>query len=270
MSSFKILKMAATFDFTGTNLGEKLQLNREFCLFIASKIGERSLEESGFKLRQNGDLTVTLSYKLTKVNSTGHQRTTNSATSPSKSHCQINKHPVSSKKKTPSRRRRDRERFRAFLERKKQRKSLQVTTPVSDPVQCSPPNEVTVTVCDPPTVTFGEPPTAPTPAEPTVTPPCTCDVCSVFQDIMPFQEEYTACHNCGKAATEESPLKPCAQCLARAYCTRECQRQAWKAKHKRECDAKLGEQIRRARKTWNNCKEIWLEHKTKPVVLPTT
>ena len=81
-----------------------------------------------------------------------------------------------------------------------------------------------------------------------------------FEDKLPFEDLYQECHNCSRPGTEDQPMKPCAQCLSRAYCCRECQKKAWKSGHKGECDKELGERIRKTRETWNLCREVWLEH----------
>ena len=190
------------------------------------------------------------------------------------------------KKKTPSQRRRDRERFRAWLVR---RKSLQVqktrntspdeNKPVSSEnyVQCSPPLEATVRVAQPKSVTISGPTSVTAPSEPDLRAPvdldchkCICDLCSMFKDIDPFQKYHQSCDNCGKVATKEQPLKPCARCLACAYCGKECQTSAWKAKHKAECSKEIGEQVRAAKESWSSAREIWLKHKTEPFHLPPT
>ncbi len=209
-------------------------------------------------------------FKLTKVDSTWHQRTTNCATSSSKSqsHRQTNKKHPAFKWKSPSRRCRDQERFRLFLERKKARKVQNAVSkqPSVAAVQCPPPSELTVPAHIPPTITLDKPPTAdipPTatlPQEPDIVSlpspqnslgsPCVCEICTVLKDVEPFSEEYGSCHNCGKPNTDECHLKPCAQCLGRAYCSRECQRGAWKTKHQAECSKDLGEKIRAVRKNF--------------------
>ena len=175
------------------------------------------------------------------------------------------------KKKTPSQRRRDRERFRAWVARKKQPKLKSVKIPPAKPVQCPPPPDVTISPpAVPPPITLAKPAAPvstvtlpPQPSEPVTVPSasCLCDVCVRFEDKVPLSEElYGECHNCGKVATEDQPLKPCAQCLSRAYCSRECQRIAWKSGHKKECDKDFGEKLRRMRESWNACREVWLEH----------
>jgi len=46
------------------------------------------------------------------------------------------------------------------------------------------------------------------------------------------------CHNClQRATTPEVPLKACANCSKAWYCSKNCQKQHWKAFHKQECKA---------------------------------
>jgi len=51
----------------------------------------------------------------------------------------------------------------------------------------------------------------------------------------------TPCAGCGASNPEGAPaFKRCSVCHAVAYCTRECQKAHWKAKHKRECAIMAG------------------------------
>ena len=191
------------------------------------------------------------------------------------------------KKKTPSRRRRDRERFLRFLDRKKQRKAqndqLSQSSVCSLPVsQCAPPVDAIITVPDPPTVTISAPTVTPAlrgseaaipNAVPSVTDhPCICYCCTEFEDVDPHKRFYPACGYCSKPWTDNSPLKPCSQCLSRAYCNRECQKSAWAAGHKHECNKVLGDSVRMlgTRDSWLRCKDIWLKQKIEPVLQPPT
>ena len=91
--------MEATSDL-GDNFGEKLKLNKELTQFITSQKVQRSLKDSSWKLLKNGDLTITLSYKIASQKSTQMAENLHDASAkPTR--------PVSCKKKTPSRRRRD-------------------------------------------------------------------------------------------------------------------------------------------------------------------
>ena len=55
----------------------------------------------------------------------------------------------------------------------------------------------------------------------------------------------SACDKCGKAESElNKPLKPCAKCGIKKYCSRECQNKDWSNKHKKQC-ARLADQASR-------------------------
>ena len=47
-------------------------------------------------------------------------------------------------------------------------------------------------------------------------------------------EESTQCVHCHNAATVDQPLKLCTKCQSVRYCSRNCQKAAWKA-HKKQC-----------------------------------
>ncbi len=267
-------KMERTETFSGERkLGDFLKISEDLATFLQHQIKHKKLGKSMIKESSSGGLTITLEY--TSIVDKNCEK--NDIAISRGRHFVAKRKPVSSspstKKKTPSRRRRDQERFRTCLERKKerkQRKSQPVNQPVS--VQCLPPPDVTITVCDPPSVTLGKHVSVSSvtvPTKPKTVPPCPCDVCTTFQDIDPFINQYKVCPNCGKLGTEESPLKPCSQCLACAYCSRECQRKDWRENHKHKCDKNLGEKIRSAREAWNTCRKVWVEHKTQPLAYST-
>ncbi len=137
------IRMEPKFD-RGEKSGNFLQLSKDVAQFLTSQIVGHTLKDSGWKLHRNGDLTLTLSYELASQSSV--QKGCRNDIAISRGHLSDStRKPASSKfsskKKTPSRKRRDQERFRSFLERKKQRKqrkSQQVRCPAV-PVQCSPP-----------------------------------------------------------------------------------------------------------------------------------
>ncbi len=188
------------------------------------------------------------------------------------------------KKKAPSRIRRDRERFRAWIERRKQKPRN--TSPVKNRtvskephfVQCTPPSNATIRVCRPQSVTIGNFPTVTRPPEPDpiVIPvqsdshPCICELCSQFEDVDPIRKYHQTCDNCGKPASNEQPLKPCARCLSLAYCGKECQTLAWKSKHKQECTKEIGAQVRAVKEAWISAREVWLRHRSEPFLCPST
>lgn len=60
-------------------------------------------------------------------------------------------------------------------------------------------------------------------------------------------EDVPECAQCGEPETESRKLSHCSRCKQVMYCTRECQRKAWKAGHKNACRdfAVVAEQQRR-------------------------
>ena len=105
---------------------DKLRIKPEFFQFITAEIEGRSLGSSTAKFSQEKGLLITLSY--TPKSPLGD----NGVTEKKDRNPHHQRHPASHmkpvpttfspKKKSPSRRRRDRERFRKFLEQKKKRK----------------------------------------------------------------------------------------------------------------------------------------------------
>ena len=45
----------------------------------------------------------------------------------------------------------------------------------------------------------------------------------------------SSCANCKKRAQAGAKYKQCSKCKAEWYCSKECQVEAWRAGHKREC-----------------------------------
>ena len=43
------------------------------------------------------------------------------------------------------------------------------------------------------------------------------------------------CANCGKDALADEKFKQCSKCKSQWYCSKECQVEAWKAGHKKDC-----------------------------------
>ena len=43
------------------------------------------------------------------------------------------------------------------------------------------------------------------------------------------------CANCSKEAKTDEKFKQCSKCKAQWYCSKECQVEAWKAGHKKDC-----------------------------------
>ena len=59
-------EMEGVFD-SGEKLENKLKLSEDFYQFIASQTAHRFLKSSGFKLLDNGDFTITISYCLKEL-----------------------------------------------------------------------------------------------------------------------------------------------------------------------------------------------------------
>ncbi len=250
------------------NLNDILGFSPGFIKYLDELLSGMCLEskfikDSGMPHRKvTISLTFSVGGKTTIGGSRRRQPLAGKASSP-----ETTRKPHTPKKKTPSRIRRDRERFRQFVEKKKLNKKS-VSKPRSQskpdfPVQCQPPPDIEISLPRPSSVTLASQTTVKLPPKPETAPPrtCVCDVCRTFVDKLPFKEElYRECHNCGKPNSEDAPLKPCAKCLGRAYCSKECQREAWKGVHKGECDKTLGDQIRGVRESWYLCREVWLEH----------
>ncbi len=235
---------------------------------------ERFIKECGTKV------TVTLTFNdLENLPSNYHDHPSRE---PNTSQRKPVSNTISRKKKAPSRIKRDRKRFREWLDRRKDQQKSRKTSSENKTVskepsfaQCSPPEDTTITVCRPESVTIVKPvspvvappePAPVTPAESDIhdSHPCICDLCRTFIDVDPLKKYYQTCGNCGKPATELQPLKPCSRCLCCAYCGKECQTLSWKSKHKQECSKEIAEQVRAVRTSWTTAKEIWLKHKIEP------
>ncbi len=191
------------------------------------------------------------------------------------------------KKKSPSRKRRDKERFKNFLARKNLKTQDPEKLTVKHQVQCPPPVELTVTVEAPPTVTVSPldqvstcsseattvpdfPAVIPSAQSPPSQVGCVCDICNRFKingDVDPITAHNKECGNCRKSDKFAQHLKPCARCLMAAYCCKECQRAAW-PQHKPHCSKKTGDVARELRLKWLEAREIWLEHIFEPLILP--
>ncbi len=283
------------------NFAKKLQLEcPNFCGFVMEKVNGKRLSTYVLKEKGDGTVSVILTYHVVKNKDQPLRRHLENKSSFTKNRsvsqkCDQTTAPIR-KKKSPSRRRRDKARFREFLEKKrllKNRKtdldakteiSPQNGVSISGPIaQCTPPDDVEIPLEVPDTVTV----TAQVPQEPAITPEtdpvidresapavsspvsspvqtCICSVCQPFVDKDPLVGYYAACDNCDAPNTEEQPLKPCARCLFRAYCSKKCQKAAWRAHHKEFCTVEAGETAKLLRSTWNNSREIWLRHKLEP------
>ncbi len=140
------------------------------------QLKDKVFKSSQIKLDRSGSFTITLEYSLTEdiVSKSGKRREIPQKGGKS-GFCDFSAtHPTRKHHKTPSRRRRDRARFRAFLERKKQKKQqISATNSVPQtsnsqpkepmPQQGSPSSEESVTVSSPilhtvPTITTTSPP----------------------------------------------------------------------------------------------------------------
>ena len=194
------------------------------------------------------------------------------------------------KRKSPSRRKRDRERFRVFLAKKKQAKQeARKVQDANPPVQCTPPSEVLDTVPEPPTVNLSPQPPSQEARAPVEDSPessteplttqkpagayCLCDVCNRFNtkgsDTDPITEQHTACNKCGKPATFMEPLKPCSRCIICAYCSKDCQTADW-SNHKQHCKKETGDQAKELRAKWYEAREVWLDHIFEPLIPSST
>ncbi len=281
---------------------EKLQIPASFSGYVAGIINGKSLSTYTVKENAGGSVCVILTYHMERNKENGQpirRHLGKNASSPNKS---------GKKHKTPSRRRRDRERFHAFVEKMKARKInsrnpkshvsaeaelsspktvSRITSPSPGTVQSSPPSDLQATVEVSPTVTVTQQESAQ--ASPTVSvtsqegakaaletstdsvselePPismCICSVCRHFDDTDPLLSYYKTCDNCGTPNTEDNPLKPCSRCRFRAYCTKECQKIAWRAHHKAVCTDELGEQARILKNCWLKSRGIWQQHMLEP------
>ncbi len=269
-----------------------------FLEYVAEKINGKDLQSTCIQEKTGGRISVILTYQVPQHVSDDHDKTHavarrhvgNRSNFNVSSPYRLNKS-GSKKHKTPSRRKRDRERFHAFVERKKARKRNQKSHDSAE--LCSPktvsrvtsPVPVSVEVSPTATVTHEEPaqvsPTVSvTPQEETagahetstdsVSEPespltlCICSVCKHFDDTDPLLAYYETCDNCGTPNTEDHPLKPCSRCRFRAYCTKECQKIAWRAHHKAVCTTELGEQARILKNCWLKSRGIWQQHMLEP------
>ncbi len=252
---------------------QKLQLTESFCGYVAEKVDGKLLANCSIKEGAGGSIFVGITYHVVGNKELSRRHLASGSTSKRKEATTKTQHSTqprtfNTKKKTPSRIRRDRERFRRFVDRKTLLKKS-VSKPVSPVVQCPPPPDIVITQSvTPPSLTLPKPPSVAPPSRPETVPPCNCDICRIFVDKLPFKDLYEVCDSCGKPNTEELTLRPCAQCLSTAYCCRQCQREAWKSKHKPICDKDTGVKIKRARETWNLAREVWLEHKQQPLSDP--
>ncbi len=133
---------------------EKLQIPASFSGYVAGIINGKSLANYTVKQKVDGSVSVILTYHMERNKG-----------QPLGRHLENKSSKPAFKRKSPSRRRRDRERFRLFLERKKARRVQNAVSkqPSVAAVQCPPPSELTVPAHNPPTITLDQPPTAGTP-----------------------------------------------------------------------------------------------------------
>ncbi len=221
--------------------------------FLA-EIGNKRKYKSVELSRTKNEVTLTLSWTLNFDQSVGKK----SETKKNSNHHDQPPFGAGKKRKSPSHRRRDRERFRKFLENKKSAAKLKTNSkqiPKSEepvPTQCPAPVDVSIAVGEPPTVTVTSP------LEPLVRPaqntshdtsssqsdtssdeePCTCENCEEFKDNCdkePYSDLKDACEwiLCRKLATE-TDLKTCTRCNMVAYCSKKCQARDWSV-HKDYC-----------------------------------
>ncbi len=85
-----------------------------------------------------------------------------------------------------------------------------------------------------------------------VAPSCVCEICQRFNDddTSPLMKYLGTCDNCSKVWTDDEPLKPCSCCLFRAYCSKDCQKSAWRSHHKAIRDPEIGEEALGLRRGW--------------------
>ena len=256
--------------FSGDKIADILQISEEVSCLLLNQLKKRKIRTCVISESSAGNLKITLEYylkaneKLTKFK---HDKFLEGTLGKTQKH----------KRKSPSRQRRDRERLRSFLERKKSKSNDNIR-----PVQCSPPVEISVTVPDPPTVTLPSQPPSTAPRTPVVDFPvesitkynsyaCVCEICKRFNvcDTDPISLQHKECGNCGKPGTLMEPLKPCSRCIICAYCSKKCQTVAW-PKHKASCSKKTGDEAKELREKWREAREIWLNHAFEPLLPPTS
>ena len=132
----------------GENISNSLRISKDLWTFLQSKIVDKELRNSVIKESGTGNFSITLEYSLTKdkfvlgkLQDKGISRERHSSHLHHKTSTTQPKPPVM-KRKTPSQRRRDKKRFREFLERKRLNKKS-VSKPAL-PVQCPPPPRATL------------------------------------------------------------------------------------------------------------------------------
>ncbi len=151
-------------------ISDFLQISQEYCSLLALQLKNRQIGLSTITETRSGSLKITLEYHLI-VDKISNQK------SPDSRHFGNDKHHASTskartpvKRKSPSRRKRDRERFRKFLERKREKKAgktvsrdlpntsipppvqpsdLATASNATAPNQCPPPPDSSVTPVSP-------------------------------------------------------------------------------------------------------------------------
>ncbi len=258
------------------NMLSILGLKPETVSYWTAKCGGLVLDSTNLCESSNGDFIVKFTYKLGKIqnqsvgkvrqNVNNNENTTKSQSVPPGKTTKV-------KRKFSSRRKRDRERFRRWLEKKKERKIREalntaiVSTPPSSPKMSNP---SPLENLGPPNAEPPEPPVASVstvtepvipdqPAEPAVTPdpakPHHCSDCERFKlDEEPYADMKYRCEFaiCDKTASEVD-LKTCTRCYRVAYCSKDHQREDWYL-HKQVCSAEHGAEIRKTVEDWQRWK----------------
>ncbi len=246
---------------------QNLGLKPDFLDYWSAKCSHYVLDSSGLCEDSSG-FTITLSYKIAN---------SGSSNSPNLNPQQATSEPENSprkKKKSPSMKRWDKERFRTWLAKKKLKKTQKVLntaiiedTLPSDTQPASSSPTTTVTVPPPPTsgplqspvtpTPVVSEPVAPAPSDP-VTPvkePCKCADCERFTlDEEPYADlkqncEWALCD----VTAGDMVLRNCTRCYLVAYCSREHQKEDWYL-HKEVCCAEDGVKCRQEIEEWRRWK----------------
>ncbi len=231
-----------------TNLG----LTPDLLKFLNSKVvNQKVLQSTNVLDNVDGSVTIALHFNSVSNSSkiSQHKGNFNFGTKTQKRH------------KTPSQKRRDRARFRTWLEKKKEKRvqrALNTGIIITPPREQSPQHESPLPSPGPsePVNSADSPP----PRDPS--PPPAADVsrycyCKYFHaDKEPFSEVKQVCgfERCD-LTTEQVKLRACTRCLMVAYCSRDHQKQDWNLQHKDECDPYNGEAVMEEVRSWRQWKD---------------
>ncbi len=259
------------------NMHSVLGLKPEIVSYWIAKSGGLVLESTNLCESSNGDFIVKFTYKLANQSVGKVRQNVNNKENPTKSHPISPDMPAkvkSAKKKSPSRRRRDRERFRKWLERKKEKRTQEVlnSATVSTPSPSRSPKTRPSPVMSPPEIPGPSQPPVGTDSDAAntlsdqVTPdqsepeapskePCKCKDCERFTiDQEPYADLKQQCEwaLCDITAAD-MVLRNCTRCYMAAYCSREHQKEDWYI-HKDVCNAEDGAHCRQETEDWRRWK----------------